>query len=146
MSQNAARIEEKIFSTPWSEQSFLEALEQEYTVFFAAKKKNTAWVTLELILLRMRRSTNVAVEMEYRRRHIAEALVAEMQKEAAGRGTHSIFLEVRCSNTGAIALSRKWDFPSAEPAGDFMKNQKKMPMLWYIHQRFPLPWERIKIL
>ena len=36
---DAARIEEKIFSTPWSEQSFLEALEQEYTVFFAAKKK-----------------------------------------------------------------------------------------------------------
>ena len=28
---DAARIEEKIFSTPWSEQSFLEALEQEYT-------------------------------------------------------------------------------------------------------------------
>ena len=38
---DAARIEEKIFSTPWSEQSFLEALEQEYTVFFAAKKKRT---------------------------------------------------------------------------------------------------------
>ena len=36
---DAARIEEKIFSTPWSEQSFLEALEQEYTIFFAAKKK-----------------------------------------------------------------------------------------------------------
>ena len=28
---DAARIEEKIFSMPWSEQSFLEALEQEYT-------------------------------------------------------------------------------------------------------------------
>lgn len=51
---DAARIEEKIFSTPWSEQSFLEALEQEYTVFSSQRKKNTAWVTLELILLRMR--------------------------------------------------------------------------------------------
>ena len=36
---DAARIEEKIFSTPWSEQSFLEALEQEYTVFFCRKRK-----------------------------------------------------------------------------------------------------------
>lgn len=51
---DAARIEEKIFSMPWSEQSFLEALEQEYTVFSSQRKKNIAWVTLELILLRMR--------------------------------------------------------------------------------------------
>ena len=51
--------------------------------------------------------TNVAVEMEYRRRHIAEALVAEMQKEAAKRGTHSIFLEVRCSKASPTGRRRR---------------------------------------
>ena len=59
--------------------------------------------------------------------------------------------ESECRGEYAVSYThldvyKRQDFPSAEPAGDFMKNQKKMPMLWYIHQRFPLPRERIKIL
>ena len=112
---DAARIEEKIFSTPWSEQSFLEALEQEHCVgyigaYFAADEAEI---------------TNVAVDMEYRRRHIAEALVAEMQKEAAKRGTHSIFLEVRCSNTGAIALYQKMGFSICGTRRGFYEKPKE---------------------
>ena len=66
---DAARIEEKIFSTPWSEQSFLEALEQEYTVFFAAKKKEHCVGYIGAYFAADEAEiTNVAVEMEYRRR------------------------------------------------------------------------------
>ena len=75
--------------------------------------------------LREAEITNVAVEMEYRRRHIAEALVAEMQKEAAGRGTHSIFLEVRCSNTGAIALYQKMGFSICGTRRGFYEKPKE---------------------
>ena len=120
---DAARIEEKIFSMPWSEQSFLEALEQEYTVFFVAKEEEHcvgyigAYFAAEI--------TNVAVDMEYRRRHIAEALVAEMQKEAAKRGTRSIFLEVRCSNTGAIALYQKMGFSICGTRRGFYEKPKE---------------------
>ena len=71
------------------------------------------------------RGLHVAVEMEYRRRHIAEALVAEMQKEAAGRGTHSIFLEVRCSNTGAIALYQKMGFSICGTRRGFYEKPKE---------------------
>ena len=63
--------------------------------------------------------------MEYRRRHIAEALVAEMQKEAAGRGTHSVFLEVRCSNTGAIALYQKMGFSICGTRRGFYEKPKE---------------------
>jgi len=69
--------------------------------------------------------TNVAVDMEYRRRHIAEALVAEMQKEAAKRGTRSIFLEVRCSNTGAIALYQKMGFSICGTRRGFYEKPKE---------------------
>lgn len=116
---DAARIEEKIFSMPWSEQSFLEALEQEYTVFFVAKEEEHCVGYIGAYFAADEAEiTNVAVDMEYRRRHIAEALVAEMQKEAAKRGTRSIFLEVRCSNTGAICtLSENGIFHLRNPQG-----------------------------
>lgn len=79
---DAARIEEKIFSMPWSEQSFLEALEQEYTVFFVAKEEEHCVGYIGAYFAADEAEiTNVAVDMEYRRRHIAEALVAEMQKK-----------------------------------------------------------------
>ena len=65
------------------------------------------------------------VDMEYRRRHIAEALVAEMQKEAAKRGTRSIFLEVRCSNTGAIALYQKMGFSICGTRRGFYEKPKE---------------------
>ena len=57
--------------------------------------------------------------------HIAEALVAEMQKEAAKRGTHSIFLEVRCSNTGAIALYQKMGFSICGTRRGFYEKPKE---------------------
>ena len=110
---DAARIEEKIFSTPWSEQSFLEALEQEYTVFFAAKKKEHCVGYIGAYFAADEAEiTNVAVE-------------AEMQKEAAKRGTHSIFLEVRCSNTGAIALYQKMGFSICGTRRGFYEKPKE---------------------
>lgn len=123
---DAARIEEKIFSMPWSEQSFLEALEQEYTMFFAAKEgEHCVGYIGAYFAADEAEITNVAVDMEYRRRHIAEALVAEMQKEAAKRGTRSIFLEVRCSNTGAIALYQKMRFSICGTRRGFYEKPKE---------------------
>ena len=82
---DAARIEEKIFSTPWSEQSFLEALEQEYTVFFAAKKKEHCVGYIGAYFAADEAEiTNVAVEMEYRRRHIAEHWCQKCKKKPQG--------------------------------------------------------------
>ena len=101
---DAARIEEKIFSTPWSEQSFLEALEQEYTVFFAAKKKEHCVGYI---------GAYFAVDE------------AEITNVAAGRGTHSIFLEVRCSNTGAIALYQKMGFSICGTRRGFYEKPKE---------------------
>ena len=114
---DAARIEEKIFSMPWSEQSFLEALEQEYTVFFVAKEEEHCVGYIGAYFAADEAEiTNVAVDMEYRRRHIAEA---------AKRGTRSIFLEVRCSNTGAIALYQKMGFSICGTRRGFYEKPKE---------------------
>ena len=122
----AARIEAKIFSVPWSEQSFFEALEQEYTMFFAAKEgEHCVGYIGAYFAADEAEITNVAVDTEHRRCHIGEALVTEIQKEAGRRGTRSIFLEVRCSNTGAIALYQKMGFSICGTRRGFYEKPKE---------------------
>ena len=53
--------------------------------------------------------TSVAVSLEYRRRGLAAKLIGEFEKMLPA-DTESIFLEVRESNSGAIALYEKCGF------------------------------------
>lgn len=107
----AARIEREIFSVPWSEQSFLEALKQGCTLFLTAwEGEECAGYIGAYFAADEAEITNVAVREKYRRQRFGEAMVRRMQQEAVKRGARSIFLEVRCSNEGAIALYQKMGF------------------------------------
>ena len=54
--------------------------------------------------------TNVAVDPEYRRRHIAESLIEEMVRRTAEEGVTSWTLEARVDNEPAIRLYEKMGF------------------------------------
>lgn len=54
--------------------------------------------------------TNVAVDPEYRRRHIAESLIEEMVRRTAEEGVSCWTLEVRVDNDPAIRLYEKMGF------------------------------------
>ncbi len=54
--------------------------------------------------------TNVAVDPEYRRRHIAESLIEEMVRRTAEEGVTSWTLEARVDNDPAIRLYEKMGF------------------------------------
>lgn len=123
---DAAALEEKIIFHAMVRTVFLRGVRTGiYRIFAAKKKEHCVGYIGAYFAADEAEITNVAVEMEYRRRHIAEALVAEMQKEAAGRGTHSIFLEVRCSNTGAIALYQKMGFSICGTRRGFYEKPKE---------------------
>lgn len=107
----AAAIEEEIFSMPWSKQAFLEALDLESTLFLAAEEEGELAGYIGLYLAADEGEiTNVAVRERYRRRRIAESLIEHAMCTAAERGAAKVFLEVRPSNTGAIALYEKTGF------------------------------------
>lgn len=123
---DAADMEEKIFSVPWSEQAFLEALSQECTVFLAAKTEERCIGYIGAYFAADEAEiTNVAVDEDYRRRRIGEALVKGIQKEAVQRGTQSIFLEVRCSNASAISLYQKLGFSVCGTRRGFYEKPKE---------------------
>ena len=57
--------------------------------------------------------TNVAVDPEFRRNHIGEAIIQEMIRLTSEGGTQSWTLEVRVDNEAAIKLYEKMGFKAA---------------------------------
>ena len=105
-------IERRAFTTPWSLAMFVLELSKPSGVCLAAdvegelvgyqvcSRYDTVWHVM-----------NIAVDPDRRRRGIATALLQALL-ERVGRDA-PVTLEVRCSNTGAIALYERFGFRSA---------------------------------
>jgi ribosomal-protein-alanine N-acetyltransferase len=105
-------IERRAFTTPWSLAMFVLELSKPAGVCLAAEVENelvgyivcsrydTVWHVM-----------NVAVDPDFRRRGIATALIGALIERVGDDA--QITLEVRRSNTGALALYEKFGFRSA---------------------------------
>ena len=107
-----AELDKICFSTPWSEQSFLEETKNSLATYLLAKADGRIvgycgfWrVSGEAQV------TNIAVLPEYRRKKIAQNLVEKMLEFCKEDG--QIVLEVRESNLAAISLYEKLGFTKA---------------------------------
>lgn len=124
--REVAQIEKETFSVPWSEKAFLEALEAEYALFLVAEEEGRVAGYIGVYLAADEGEiTNVAVEETFRRHHIGEYLVKEALSEAEKKGAATIFLEVRCSNTPAIALYEKMGFSICGTRKGFYEKPKE---------------------
>lgn len=107
----AARIEQQVFSQPWSRQGFLDALKIQNTVFLIAEEDGRLlgyagmYCTLE-----EGEVTNVAVAPQERRRGVGGMLMEAIREEAKRLGLERIILEVRVSNESAIRLYERQGF------------------------------------
>jgi len=109
---SVASLERDIFSEPWSETGFADALAQRENLFLTAFRPDggvigycglyTAGDEGEI--------THVAVVENCRRQGTAAALLAELLGWARACGVKRIFLEVRISNEAAIRLYEKYGF------------------------------------
>ena len=107
-----AELDKSCFSTPWSEQSFLEETKNSLATYLLAKADGKIvgycgfWrVSGEAQV------TNIAVLPEYRRQKIAQNLVKKMLEFC--KEDEQIVLEVRESNFAAILLYEKLGFRKA---------------------------------
>lgn len=106
-----ALIERDCFSEPWSEQGFLDGMDN-FTVFFAAEddRGNVVGYIGMYLMKPEGEITNVAVAKEVRGRGIGAALVVAMQQWAEEHGIERIVLEVRVSNAPAIHVYEEKGF------------------------------------
>ncbi len=108
--KDIAKLEKVCFSTPWSEQSILDAFKTG-TRFFVCEKDNKVlgYVGISAILDEGY-ITNIAVFPEYRNKGVASALLSHLEEFATKQSLAFISLEVRESNTNAISLYNKFGF------------------------------------
>ncbi len=101
------KIENACFSTPWSESSIRESLENENSHFYLALAdgKTAGYIGVQ-IFSKEGYFTNTAVLPEYRRRGIARALI----ERALENEMEFLTLEVREGNAPAISLYESLGF------------------------------------
>ena len=110
-------IERRAYPTPWSLAMFVLELSKPSGVCLAAETGDGPERELVGYLICSRYDTvwhvmNIAVDPDRRRHGIATALLTALLREVAERGAQ-VTLEVRRSNTGALALYERFGFRSA---------------------------------
>lgn len=106
-----AQIEAQLFSRPWSEQSFQSMSVRPETLFVVVQSEESIIGYCGLMLVQGEGDiTNVAVSAYMQGRGIGESMLQVAMEWAEKKGVKEFTLEVRVSNTPAIALYKKLGF------------------------------------
>lgn len=101
-------IEERVFPSPWSRQSYEEEMENNLAVYIVAESGERivgyigAWRVLDEGHI-----TNLAVDTDWRRQGLGRRLLGAMERLLYHEGIEHITLEVRVSNEPALRLYRR---------------------------------------
>ena len=100
-----AALERQCFADPWSEGSIASELDNPLSLWLVAEQDGAVcgYVGSQTVLDETD-MMNIAVRPDCRRQGIAAALIEELVSRLKEQGSHILRLEVRESNTPAIAL------------------------------------------
>lgn len=106
-----AEIEKACFSLPWSEQSLVDSVVREDTMFLVCEDAQEIVGYIGMYLSFDEGDiTNVAVSPAHRKMGYGEAIVSKAVELAKEKQLEMILLEVRVSNVPAISLYKKMGF------------------------------------
>lgn len=122
---DVTKIEQVIFSDPWSLEDFQMAVNDKKQVYLVAERESEilAYCGFRSVLDEAQ-ILNVAVDIKYRRQGIAKLMLASLIKEGLEAGQKEFTLEVRSGNLNAIILYEKFGFHEV----GVRKNFYTMPM------------------
>ena len=110
----------------WSERSVASELENELSLWLVAVEDDrlAGYVGSQTVMDETD-MMNVAVHPDFRRKGVAEALVAGLVEELKCRGSRSLALEVRASNIPAIGLYEKLGFCQIGRRKNYYRNPRE---------------------
>ena len=118
-------VENRSFARPWTKNMFLEELSGRFSVYRVAIEDGRAVGYMGMwILADEGHITNVAVLPAFRRRGFASALIDDFIALAREKKLVFLTLEVRASNTGAIALYHNKGFVEAGRRKNYYENKE----------------------
>ena len=104
-------LEKKCFSVPWTDEQLRAQLPDKMHVFIIAESEERVLGYVGMMyVLDEGYISNVAVDPEFRRMGIADALITELLNRAGALELSFVTLEVRESNAPARALYKKHSF------------------------------------
>ena len=119
-------LEKLCFSDPWSERSIASELNNPLSFWLVATERDiVAGYVGSQSVLGESDMMNVAVHPDYRKQGIATTLIVGLVEELCKKGSHCLTLEVRASNTGAIALYEKLGFQQIGKRPNYYRNPKE---------------------
>jgi ribosomal-protein-alanine N-acetyltransferase len=128
------RIERASYPTPWSRSMFASELAKPSSICLGAFDIETDELAGYLVISRYVDAwhvMNVAVAPGHRRRGIATTLLDRLFELTAGRGRRGYTLEVRVSNTDAIALYERLGFKArGVRRGYYTDNREDALIMW----------------
>lgn len=120
--ESVAEIEKLCFSEPWSARALELLLDETQAVGFVCACDGVAQAYGGMLITPFEgQITNIAVHPDFRRQGLGGAILEALLKEAARRNLESVVLEVRASNTAAIALYERYGFTAVGRRKNFYR-------------------------
>ena len=121
-----AELEKLCFSDPWSENCVSSELNNPLSLWLVAVDgERVAGYVGSQSVMGESDMMNIAVHPDYRRRGLAEMLVAELVTALKNAGNTCLTLEVRASNAPAIALYEKTGFSQIGLRKNYYRNPRE---------------------
>ena len=121
-----AELEKLCFSDPWSENSVSSELNNPLSLWLVAVDgERVAGYVGSQSVMGESDMMNIAVHPDYRRRGLAEMLVAELVTALKNAGNTCLTLEVRASNAPAIALYEKNGYSQIGLRKNYYRNPRE---------------------
>ena len=115
-------LEQVCFSVPWTREQLRSQLGERQIFLAAVEEEQVAGYVGLMYVLDEGYISNVAVSPDCRRRGIARRLLAELERRCRALELAFMTLEVRASNTPAIALYESRGFRSVGRRKNYYKN------------------------
>jgi [ribosomal protein S18]-alanine N-acetyltransferase len=128
-------IERAVYPTPWSRSMFAGELAKPSSLCLGAFDSERAGALVGYLIVSRYVDAwhimNLAVHPAYRRRHVASQLLDELFEVTTGDSRRGYTLEVRVSNTSAIALYERFGFEaSGVRRGYYTDNREDALIMW----------------
>jgi [ribosomal protein S18]-alanine N-acetyltransferase len=129
------QIERGVYPTPWSRSMFAGELAKPSSLCLGAFDPERAGALVGYLIVSRYVDAwhimNLAVHPEYRRRRVASRLLDELFEVTSGDARRGYTLEVRVSNTSAIALYERFGFEaSGIRRGYYTDNREDALIMW----------------
>lgn len=129
-----AGLEKQLFSKPWSEQAFLDSLQQDTLFLVALHGSTVAGYCGMYCFSGEGEIMNVAVAPQWQNQGIGHRMLAALTERSQEKKIRRMILEVRVSNTSAIHLYEKLGFQNCGIRKDLYELPREDGMIMVFEQ------------